>query len=210
MREAENIAAISDLKPDYLGFIFYKGSARNVSEEENIATRSLIRTGVFVNAEVDEILQKLEKFDLAAIQLHGEETADFCKNLRKALSETEKSAELIKVFGVKEEFDFDILKGYEGLVDYFLFDTKGKNRGGNGTRFDWQVLEKYPSATPFFLSGGIGPDETAAIKKLYQSFQKRQKEDLFYGIDVNSKFEAAPGKKDPVALQKFKQELFKK
>src|SRR5690606_11818132 len=98
---------------------------------------------------------------------------------------------------------------YEGLADLYLFDTKGKNRGGNGIVFNWEILLDYPSSTPFFLSGGIGPNETEAIKELYYTFQKRQKEELFYGIDVNSKFETAPAVKDPEALKLFREQLFK-
>lgn len=209
MREAENLSSISALKPDYLGLIFYKGSPRNVSEKINVLTPNIKRTGVFVNASEEEIFQKVISYELAAIQLHGEETPEFCRSLRKKLSENKKSCELIKVFGIREDFDFQILKPYEGTVDFFLFDTKGENRGGNGIVFNWKVLEDYPSATPFFLSGGIGPEEAKAIKKLYHTFQKRQKEQLFYGIDVNSKFETAPGLKDAVALRKFREELFK-
>lgn len=210
MREAENISSISALKPDYLGLIFFQGSPRNVSEKIEIFTPQIKRTGVFVNASEEEILQKVDCYELSAIQLHGEETPEFCKSLKMQISEKANHCELIKVFGVKEEFNFNILKPYEGIVDLFLFDTKGENKGGNGIVFNWQVLEGYPSATPFFLSGGIGPDEVEAIKKLYHNFQKRQKEHLFYGIDVNSKFETTPGLKDPAALKKFREELFKK
>lgn len=117
--------------------------------------------------------------------------------------------EIIKVFSIKEDFDFHELEPYEGLVDFYLFDTHGKNRGGNGVAFNWEVLLEYPSSTPFFLSGGIGPGEIEAIEAFYNSFEKRQKKELFYGIDVNSKFETAPGFKDPKALKTFKEELFK-
>lgn len=209
MREAENIGSIAALKPDYLGLIFFKGSPRNVSEEIEVLTPNIKRTGVFVNASEEEIMNKLQSFDIEAIQLHGEETPEFCKSLKKRISEEQKRCELIKVFGVKEDFDFNVLKPYEGIVDFFLFDTKGENKGGNGIVFNWKVLEDYPSKTPFFLSGGIGPEEVEAIKKLYYTLQKRQKEDLFYGIDVNSKFETAPGLKDAVALKKFREQLFK-
>ena len=206
MREPENIGEIELLQPDYLGHIFFKGSSRHVSEEILQTDQKIKKTGVFVNASEEEILKKLEKYQLAAIQLHGEESPGFCKELKEEISE---EIELIKVFSVGDEFNFDSLQPYEGIVDYFLFDTKGKNKGGNGIRFNWEVLEDYPSKTPFFLSGGIGPGDETLIKALYHTFQKRQKEHLFYGIDVNSKFETAPAVKDAEALKEFKDRLFK-
>ena len=206
MREPENMSRIGALQPDYLGLIFFEGSPRNVSGEIFQVDQKVKRTGVFVNASEEEILKKVQKYKLGAIQLHGEESPEFCKDLKKKLSE---ETELIKVFSIKEEFDFSKLKPYEGVVDYFLFDTKGKNKGGNGIMFNWTVLENYPSTTPFFLSGGIGPDDAEAIKELYHTFQKRQKEQLFYGIDVNSKFETAPAVKDAESLKIFRERLYK-
>lgn len=206
MREPENMSRIGALQPDYLGLIFFEGSPRNVSGEIFQVDQKVKRTGVFVNASEEEILEKVQKYKLGAIQLHGEENPEFCKDLKKKLSE---ETELIKVFGIKEEFDFSKLKPYEGVVDYFLFDTKGKNKGGNGVMFNWTVLENYPSTTPFFLSGGIGPEDVEAIKELYHTFQKRQKEQLFYGIDVNSKFETAPAVKDAESLKIFRERLYK-
>ena len=205
MRDPHNISRIEELQPDYLGLIFYEASSRYVSEELLQVDKRIKRTGVFVNASEEEVLEKLQKFDLLALQLHGDEGPEFCKNLKEKISE---EIELIKVFSIKEAFDFKVLQPYEGIVDFFLFDTKGKDRGGNGISFDWKVLQDYPSSTPFFLSGGIGPGDEAAIKKLYQSFQKRKKEHLFYGIDVNSKFETAPAVKDAEALRIFRQRLY--
>lgn len=209
MREAENIGSISALKPDYLGLIFYEGSPRNVSEKIEVLTPGIKRTGVFVNASEEEILQKVEDYELEAVQLHGEELPELCKKLKDHFLEAGRPVEIIKVFGMKEVFNFERLKPYEGIVDFFLFDTRGKNKGGNGITFNWDLLKKYPSSTPFFLSGGIGADEAADIKSLYSYFKRNINEELFYGIDVNSKFETAPGLKDPVALKKFREELFK-
>lgn len=206
MREPENMGEIALLKPDYLGLIFFEGSSRHVSQEIVQLDQKIKKTGVFVNASEEEILKKLEKFQLLALQLHGEESPEFCAQLKEKISE---EIELIKVFSVGDEFNFDCLQPYEGIVDYFLFDTKGKNKGGNGIRFNWEVLENYPSETPFFLSGGIGPGDENKVKELYQAFQKRQKEHLFYGIDVNSKFETAPAVKDSRLLKTFKEGLLK-
>ncbi|NJY63423.1 phosphoribosylanthranilate isomerase [Salinimicrobium sp. CDJ15-81-2] len=209
MREAENIKAISGLKPDYLGLIFFEGSSRHVSGEIQELDKEIKKTGVFVNASEEEVIQKVQNYELAAVQLHGEESPELCRKLKKEFSEAGKKVEIIKVFSIKDDFNFQKLEPYEGLADFYLFDTKGRNRGGNGIAFNWDVLPGYPSSTPFFLSGGIGPEETEAIKELYKTFQKRQKEHLFYGIDVNSKFETAPGLKDPEALRSFQELLFK-
>ena len=111
--------------------------------------------------------------------------------------------EVWKVFSIKDEFDFEILQPYEGIVDYFLFDTKGKEKGGNGYTFDWSVLNNYPSKTPFILSGGIGLDEIEKVKEILKT-------DLpIYAIDVNSKFETAPGLKNIEELEIFKEKLNK-
>jgi phosphoribosylanthranilate isomerase len=205
MREPENMSRIVALQPDYLGLIFFEGSQRNVVGEIFQADQKIKKTGVFVNASEENILEKIKKYQLSALQLHGEESPEFINNLKQKISE---EIELIKVFSIGNEFDFEKLQPYEGVVDYFLFDTLGKSKGGNGIRFNWEVLEDYPSTTPLFLSGGIGPDDAVAVKELYHTFQKRQKEELFYGIDVNSKFETAPAVKDAEALKTFRERLY--
>ena len=205
MREPANMEKVAALKPDYLGLIFFEGSPRNVSGEIFQVDPAIKRTGVFVNASIEDIRKKVENYQLSAVQLHGDESQQFCKELQEKLSE---EIEIIKVFSVKNDFDFGKLQAYEGVVDFFLFDTKGEQRGGNGIRFDWEVLYDYPSKTPFFLSGGIGLGDEAAIKELYQTFQKRQKEQLFYAIDVNSKFETAPAVKDAELLKTFRDRLY--
>ena len=207
MRDPENISEISALNPDYLGLIFFEGSPRNVSGEIEEIEETIRKTGVFVNASEEIILEKVEIYSLSAVQLHGDETANFCENLKKQLSAAGKNVELIKVFSINDAFDFKQLKAFEGVADLFLFDTKGKNRGGNGLMFNWEILLDYRSSTPFFLSGGIGPQEIEAIKQFYEAFQKRQNKDLFYGIDVNSKFETAAGLKDTAALKLFREQL---
>ena len=205
MREPENMSRIAALQPDYLGLIFFEGSPRNVVGEIFQVDQNIRKTGVFVNASEENILEKIKKYQLSALQLHGDESPEFINSLKQQISE---EIELIKVFGIKEDFDFEKLQPYEGIVDYFLFDTRGKNRGGNGISFNWEILENYSSNTPFFLSGGIGPGDAAAVKELYHTFQKRQKEEVFYGIDVNSKFETAPAVKDAEALKTFRERLY--
>ena len=189
MRDAENIMALQDLNVDWMGMIFFKKSARNVEENVEVDI-SKLSVGVFVNETIEVILEKVERFNLAKLQLHGDESPVFCKALKKQFS-----GELIKVFSVGETFDFEAVKPYENLVDYFLFDTKGKQRGGNGIAFDWQILQGYKGETPFLLSGGIGALDIEAIRNFHHP--------KMVGIDLNSKFEISPALKDIKKLKRF-------
>lgn len=205
-----NMAEVGQLQPDYLGFIFYKGSPRycedqaTFAEELKALPEEIKKVGVFVDAEISDILAKIDQFKLHIVQLHGNESAAYCKKLKAELKSKFSCAEPVevwKVFGIKDEFNFSILKDYEPFVDKFLFDTKGKAKGGNGYTFDWSVLKAYSSKKPFILSGGIGPQELDKLKEL-------SKTDLpLYGIDVNSKFETEPGSKDVELLRDFKEKL---
>jgi phosphoribosylanthranilate isomerase len=187
MKYPENILEVGALLPDYMGFIFWEKSARYFDGEMPDLPKSIKKVGIFVNAPLEEILEKIERYDLQAVQLHGDESAEFCKSLKK---NTPKGIEVIKVFSILDTFDFAALKPFESVCDYFLFDTKGKLPGGNGTTFNWKVLEKYPSTKPFFLSGGIGIEEMDAVNEILKTNLP------VYAIDVNSKFEIEPGLKN--------------
>ena len=196
MREPNNIAALSDLQPDYMGFIFWAPSSRYVETTTPELPKAIKKTGVFVDASVDYIQSMVQQHDLQAVQLHGEETPNYCQLVQGF------GVEVIKAFSVKSTFDFSLLEAYENSCDFFLFDTKGALPGGNGYTFDWSILRKYPSQKPFFLSGGIGLENTQEIKELLNT-------DLpLFAIDVNSKFELAPGLKKIEALKQFKKELY--
>lgn len=198
MKYLENIQEVAALQPDYLGFIFYEKSKRNFDGIIPELPGSIKKVGVFVNDSIENIKTKVSKYDLDAIQLHGDESVDCISKLKQELNF---QIEIIKVFGIKDHFDFEILKPYESIVDYFLFDTKGKERGGNGVVFDWTVLEKYNSTKPFFLSGGIGLQQIKEIEKI-------RKTDLpIYALDVNSKFEIEAGFKSVEKIKKFKDEI---
>ncbi len=187
MKHPDNILEVGALLPDYMGFIFWEKSARYFDGIIPTLPKSIQKVGVFVNATSDEILEKIEKHDLQAVQLHGNESVEFCETLKKNLP---KEIDVIKVFSILDTFDFGILKPFEPVCDYFLFDTKGKLPGGNGTTFDWKVLEQYPSTKPFFLSGGIGIEELEDVKQVLKTNLP------IYAIDVNSKFEIEPGLKN--------------
>jgi len=187
MKYPDNILEVGAFLPDYMGFIFWEKSARYFDGVIPTLPKSIKKVGVFVNASLEEILEKIEKHDLQAVQLHGDESVEFCETLKKNLP---KLIDVIKVFSILDTFDFAVLKPYENACDYFLFDTKGKLPGGNGTTFDWKVLEKYPSTKPFFLSGGIGLEEMEAVNEILKTNLP------VYTIDVNSKFEIEPGLKN--------------
>lgn len=196
MREPNNIAALSDLQPDYMGFIFWASSSRYVNETTPKLDQRIKKTGVFVDASVDYIQSSISTHQLQAVQLHGEETPNYCQLIQGF------GVEVIKAFSVKNVFDFSTLEAYESSCDFFLFDTKGALPGGNGYTFDWSLLKEYPSQKPFFLSGGIGLENTQEIKELLNT-------DLpLFAIDVNSKFELAPALKNIDALTQFKNELY--
>lgn len=217
-----NIGEVASLSPDYLGFIFWEGSPRHFNGHIPHLGPGIRKVGVFVDAPIAEILEKVAAFRLDAVQLHGKESPAYCARLKTGLRTamarpdnsrdhfgTEKSpkrkvVELIKVFSIKDSFDFDTLKPYEAACDYYLFDSKGKLPGGNGYSFTWSVLENYPSDKPYFLSGGIGPD---SLEKL-ADFLRSSASEYCYAIDVNSAFETKPGLKDTEKLSIFMNTLY--
>tara|TARA_R110002049_G_scaffold3795_5_gene27596 strand:+ start:73451 stop:74218 length:768 start_codon:yes stop_codon:yes gene_type:complete len=222
MKYQDNIQHVAALQPHYLGFIFYEKSVRYF-EADNIPelAKGIKKTGVFVDADLDFVIKKIKTHQLQAVQLHGHESPEYCETLKtlchSALdAESTKNktdmkevpafagmTEIIKVFSIRNAFDFDVLKPYEDVCDYFLFDTKGKLPGGNGYTFDWNVLNNYPSTKPFFLSGGIGINQIEDLKK----FQQSKASKYCYAIDVNSKFEVKPGLKNIELLKEFKEDL---
>lgn len=206
MKYQENIAEVATLQPDYLGFIFYEKSSRYFNGTIPELPENIKKVGVFVNSSEKDILEKVEQDDLDLIQLHGEESPEYCKKLRSSLVDhrrEKKHIQIIKVFSIKDQFNFDELTPYESVCDYFLFDTKGQLPGGNGYTFNWDVLQAYPSTKPYFLSGGIGLEETENIKK----FMQGEASQFCHAIDVNSKFESAPGLKDYQKLKEFKNQI---
>ena len=199
MKDSENITEISALQPDYLGFIFWEKSKRNMTLDAIPELPETIKkVGVFVDASIQEIAAKINQYQLDIIQLHGNESVIFCKNVKKL------GVEVIKVFSMDSNFNFYVVKEYVLAVDYFLFDTKGKLPGGNGITFDWNVLENYHFNVPYFLSGGIGTTEIDGLKEFLKSPAAKK----CYAIDVNSRFEKKPGIKNKIKLQKFKKLLY--
>ena len=194
MREAENIRQLLTLQPDYMGFIFYEKSSRFVGEgldEELLKSFPFTtrKVGVFVNSTASYILEMYKKYKLDYVQLHGEELPDFCKNLKH------KGVNVIKAFSIDTDFNFGKLQNYKPYCDFFLFDTKGEQRGGNGKSFDWNILDKYDNEKPFFLAGGIDLENVHNALKIT---------DLkIHSLDVNSKFEISPALKNIDMLEEL-------
>jgi len=193
MSQASNIANVAELQPDYLGFIFYDQSPRaitSVSAELIKYVPETIKTvGVFVNEDLELVIDNVINYKLKAIQLHGSEDPAYCE----ALKET--GVEVIKAFGIRKGFEFNLLENYLKAVDYFLFDTQTEQHGGSGKQFDWSLLKNYMLDKPYFLSGGIGLEQIEQINEI--------DDDRLLAIDVNSRFETEPGFKDINKLKQF-------
>ena len=196
-----NTAEVAQLRPDYLGFIFWEQSSRFFDAELPAIPHEINKVGVFVDAEPNAIISAVKKYRLQAIQLHGGETPVYCATISANLIDINQKVAIIKVFSIRDDFDFKTLHHYEGVCDYFLFDTKGKLPGGNGFSFDWTVLKHYPSTKPYFLSGGIGLKDLDKLKEFMQLPESKH----CYAIDVNSKFELEPGLKKIEELQRFQE-----
>ena len=194
MRDPANITELIKLQPDFMGFIFHKKSPRNVTDTSMIDFPNTIKkVGVFVDKKESFIRDKVMDYKLDLVQLHGNETPKECQELK------ENGFEIIKAFNISEDFVFEKLKAYEPYCNYFLFDAFGKNAGGNGITFNWNLLQGYKGQTPFLLSGGIDETMVENIKNINHS--------KFAGIDINSGFEITPALKDIKKIEKFKKKV---
>lgn len=197
MRDPENIRELAALMPDYMGLIFYEPSPRYAAaadnrEEIRQLPESIRRVGVFVDEPAEKILQIAEDFQLQAVQLHGNESPEICEQLAGKL-------EVYKAFSVGEDFDFNSCREYAPHCSLFVFDTKGKYYGGNGYKFNWDLLKQYRLNTPFLLSGGLSVEDGEKVKELFHP--------ALIGVDINSGFESAKGVKNIAAIQEFKKAL---
>ncbi len=216
MRDADNIRAVAALDIDFLGFIFYPKSPRytpkaipeaeliadtaTTARHDDIECRKPQRVGVFVDEMPQTIITHIHNDQLGYVQLHGHELPEMIDHLKRAvISDNHHSLKVIKAFSISKPDDLLQTKAYEGIADLFLFDTPTESYGGSGKKFDWQMLQAYDGHTPFLLSGGIGPEDIDRIHK----FEHPQ----CIGIDLNSRFETAPGIKDVEALRRFTENL---
>ncbi|MFK5981850.1 MAG: phosphoribosylanthranilate isomerase [Flavobacteriaceae bacterium] len=201
MKYDKNIQELGALLPDYMGFIFYEKSSRFIRNELSESTlnelpTSIKKVGVFVNATLEYVLSNVEKYNLDFAQLHGNETVEYCEYLKQ------KGIQIIKGFQISDEFDFNQLEVYKKYVSYFLFDTKSESYGGSGKKFNWKILQDYDNEVPIFLSGGISFEDASEIKN--NPILKNIKIEC---IDINSRFETAPAKKNIPLISEFKKQL---
>ena len=186
----DNFQEVAALNPDFAGMIFYEKSPRFVGKNDSEILKQKIlgvkKVGVFVNASENYIFDSVLKYSLDFVQLHGGETVDFCEKIRQKVP-------VIKAFGILSEEDLVAAQNYAQTVDYLLFDTKTKGYGGSGQKFDWKMLGNIVFKKKFFLSGGISLEDLAEIKAL--------KINDLAGVDLNSRFELSPAKKDIEKLQ---------
>ncbi len=197
MSNADNLAEIASMHPDYMGFIFYEPSPRNcIGIDPSIISNLpefVESVMVSVDMKEDEILDIVRKYRFRTVQLHGNESPVMCRHLRSS------GLRVIKAIGMHSVENLAMLRDYENSVDIFLLDTMTPSKGGSGKKFDWRILEAYDLNPPFMLSGGIGPEDTDAIFKI--------KNPKFEGIDLNSRFESSPGIKNASLLQHFLSQL---
>lgn len=209
MRDQENISDLIALPIDMIGFIFYPKSKRFVGDNKGLDKwvvkhkedfEEIQKVGVFVNAELEAILNAVHDYQLDFVQLHGTESPEYCAEITSLWRvSTLRKAKLIKAFQVDDDFDFTSTEPYSAFCSYFIFDTKGKDFGGNGITFNWEVLDNYNGVTPFLLSGGIDLGMEDEIRSLTHP--------QLVGVDINSKFENEPALKDITKVNLFLQKI---
>ena len=213
MRDGENIRQVSELGVDYIGFIFWEHSPRNVTMipthagiipdragDLSTLTFSPLKVGVFVDEMPQNIITRVVNFGLDAVQLHGQESPTLIRNLRRTLDpDIRPGIQFWKAISIQQPEDLEKYKIYDDCVDLFVFDTKCPTVGGSGQHFDWSVLDAYHGEKPFLLSGGIGPDDAERVKAFHHP--------RCIGIDVNSRFETEPGIKNIQKLKTFLSQL---
>lgn len=200
MNNIENLNAISALKPNYFGFIFYPKSPRHFNLKTLPEFSKIKKVGVFVDEVFDFILEKQRAFNFKCIQLHGCESTDYIKNLKINLPS---DTEIFKAISVSQATDFNSLERYNGLAEKLILDTKTPLKGGSGVQFNWELLKHYKSEVPFLLSGGISLNDAEKIAKIYHKHPKMT------GVDINSKFEIKPGLKSVEQIKNFMLKLNK-
>ncbi len=197
MNNQKNTNSICELQPDFLGFIFWKNSKRYCEEVIENIPDSIQKVGVFVDADYNDIVDKVIVYNLNFVQLHGNESPDFCAEIRKT------NIKVIKSITINNNLNFKELNYNKDCVDYFLFDTKGELPGGNGRTFDWEILNEYNEDIPYFLSGGISLDEWPKLENFLQSKTAKN----CFAIDINSQFEEEPGIKNKQKIKLFQEKL---
>lgn len=198
MTDPNNVQEIAKTDPDFMGFIFYPGSSRYVGSnlKDSLFRKipsGILKTGVFINEESSRIIDTVNLYGLDLVQLHGNESAEYCNSLKKV------GLIIIKAFGISNGSGFTTLERYMDVCEYFLFDTKTGSHGGSGLKFNWGKINEYHLDKPFFMGGGIGPEDAPLIKQINHKY--------LFAVDINSRFELRPGIKDIKKVKDFINEL---
>jgi phosphoribosylanthranilate isomerase len=202
MTSTQQVQELDEMGVEFAGFIFYPKSPRYVfksmpANEIKHIKGKINKVGVFVNADADQILKTVDDCGLNLVQLHGDESPGVCEKIAKHVS-------VIKAFRISDD---DLIewkvREYHESADMFMFDTEGAGYGGTGKKFNWELLKEQNIGKPFFLSGGIAPDDAEKLK----AFQKEEVAKNLFAVDINSKFEVMPGVKDMEKVKRFVEKL---
>ncbi|SEW22569.1 phosphoribosylanthranilate isomerase [Chitinophaga sp. YR573] len=191
----EDLLKLVEYQVDYAGFIFYEKSPRFAGSKLDPRTiretKEIKKVGVFVDAPLEQVRRTITDYGLDMVQLHGDETPGYCASI---------DIPVVKAFRVRTNISWDSIQPYIAVTDYFLFDTDAGNAyGGTGIKFNWELLNNYPYEHPFFLSGGIGPEQLNELLEF--------KHPALFAVDVNSKFETHPGVKDMEKVKPFTEQI---
>ncbi|MBI3882756.1 MAG: phosphoribosylanthranilate isomerase [Sphingobacteriales bacterium] len=199
--QEEQLKQLSAVGATFGGLIFYPKSLRyalrHMTVEQIKKVNNINKVGVFVNATVEEVLQTVDNCRLDMVQLHGDETPKYCEKIADYIS-------VIKAFRVSETDNIGWrLQEYMSVCDMFMFDTEGVGYGGTGKKFNREMLSGVNIGKPYFLSGGIEPEDAADLNEFAIKPEARS----LFAIDINSKFELMPGIKDMNLIKGFTDHL---
>ena len=201
MTQIEQVDKLSDLGVTFAGFIFYPKSPRYVFKHMTTTQirkeNNINKVGVFVNAPVEEVLHMVDECRLHMVQLHGDESPKYCEKIADYVS-------VVKAFRLSDNDSVQwMIRPFMDVCDMFMFDTMGAGYGGTGKKFDWNMLQGQTIGKPFFLSGGIEPGDEEKLK----SFTSEPVAKALFSVDINSKFELAPGIKELDKVRVFADNL---
>jgi phosphoribosylanthranilate isomerase len=201
MTQLDQVDRLAEMGATFAGFIFYPKSPRYVLRHMTTTQlkkeNNINKVGVFVNASVEEVLLMVDECRLHIVQLHGDEPPKYCERIADYVS-------VVKAFRLSDNDSIEwMIKPYMDVCDMFMFDTMGAGYGGTGKKFDWNILKGSNIGKPFFLSGGIQPEDTADLKAFAADPVAR----ALFAIDINSRFESSPGIKDMHKVETFLKEM---
>ncbi len=199
--EEDQLQQLNGIGATFAGLIYYPKSPRyalrHMTTSQIKKVNNVNKVGVFVNATIDEVLHMVDECRLHMVQLHGDESARYCEKIADYIS-------VVKAFRVSESDNIQWrIQEYMNVCDMFLFDTEGAGYGGTGKKFNWYKLKNVQVGKPYFLSGGIEPDDAQKLK----DFAAQPEAKALFAVDINSKFEISPGHKDLDKVKTFIQAL---